>query len=336
MNNIRVCVTGATGFVGAHLVCLLLKKGYQVNALARSADKIAFFQRIHTYHDLPANLQPQWVYGDLSDTDSLIELSQNCSQFYHCAALVSFSSADREILYQTNVEGTHNVVNACLANNIKHLLYTSSVAALGRNEKQTTINEDAKWVDSKLNSNYAITKHKAELEVWRAKEEGIQIGIVNPGIILGYGDGHSSSNQIYQIAKKNLPFYPTGSNGFVGVEDVASLLIFIAENQLWDKRFICVSENLTYKHIFHLLSQEMGTKMPEKPLKKSWLSLLVAIAGLAEKLHLPFPIPSETLYSTAENSVYHTIYEKELQQFIYQPIRAVNHYALKALGLSTH
>ncbi|MFM8994968.1 MAG: NAD-dependent epimerase/dehydratase family protein [Bacteroidota bacterium] len=333
MNKPTVFITGATGFLGAHLSCLLLKQGYRVFALRRNPQSEGLFPHIHQFHQLPNAFQPQWVTGNILDIDDLCDATLEVDAVFHCAAKVSFERKDKDALMQNNVIGTRNVVNACLKNNIPKLVYASSVAAIGRTENEALITENTDWVESKYNSQYAISKNLAEQEVWRGSEEGLQVTMVNPGIILGYGDGTSGSNQLYHMIRKGMPFYPIGSNGFVGVEDVAKLMLHIYENNLWSNRYLCVAENLKYQQLFNQLSDAMGAKQPHIALRGTTLYLATFFSKLLETLKLPSPIPSDSITSSFQNSVYHTLHADQLQGFQYTPVRAVNYYALLALGL---
>lgn len=335
MSNIKVCVTGSTGFVGSHLTCLLLKNGYSVRSLCRDSSNFTFFHTIHQYYELPQNLQPEWVVGDLNNTDQLIELSNNCELFFHCAAAVSFNQNDKGLLHQTNVVGTQNVVNACLFNNITKLLYVSSVAALGRSEDSEFISENQHWVESKYNSDYAISKYKAEMEVWRGKEEGLKVIVINPGIILGFGDARSSAFQIYSTIKRKLPFYPIGSNGFVGVEDVAKLMLYLLNQNAWNQRYLCVSENLSYQKLFYQLAEKLKVSPPKTRLTSFRLNLLWRLFRVLESLRIPTPVPSDTFLSSSKNSIYETIHKETVGGFVYFPISSVNHYALINMGFIT-
>lgn len=333
MNKPTVFITGATGFLGSHLACLLLKQGYRVVAMRRNPLSEGLFPKIHHFHQLPNAFQPQWVTGNILDIDDLCDTLIDVDVVFHCAAKVSFERKDKDALMLNNVIGTRNVVNACLKNNIPKLVYSSSVAAIGRAENDEPITENTEWVESKYNSQYAISKNLAEQEVWRGSEEGLQVTMVNPGIILGFGDGATGSNQLYNMILKGMPFYPVGGNGFVGVEDVAKLMLYLYENNLWSNRYLCVAENLKYQHLFNQLADAMGAKQPHIALRGIVLHLSIMISKLLERLGLPTPIPSDTITSSYQNSIYQTIHTDALSQFQYTPVRAVNYYALLALGL---
>ena len=334
MNKPLVLITGATGFLGSHLCCLLLKQGYRVHAIRRNPNSEGLFPRVHEFYQLPSSFQPAWITGDILNVDDIISSLNGVSVVFHCAALVSFANKDKQRLMEHNVVGTRNIVNACLHSGVKQIVYASSVAALGRaTGDDGPISEDSIWVDSKYNSRYAISKYLAEQEVWRGQEEGLQVTMVNPGIILGFGDGSTGSNSIYQMIKKGQPVYPVGSNGFVGVEDVAKMMLYLFENERWGKRFLCVAETIEYKKLFFQLSEAMGQKLPKIGLDGSLLWVSYQIARAAELCKIPFPIPSDNIIASSKMSVYHSIHDNLLEGFQYTPVRAVNYYALLALGL---
>jgi len=334
MNKPLVLITGATGFLGSHLCCLLLKQGYRVVALRRNSNSEGLFKWVHEFHQLPSSFQPTWITGDILNIDDIIPALGGVSAVFHCAALVSFAKKDKQRLMGHNVVGTRNMVNACLITGVKQFVYVSSVAALGRAMgDDDPITENSVWVESKYNSRYAISKYLAEQEVWRAQEEGLHVTLVNPGIILGYGDSCSGSNKIYHMIKKGQSFYPIGSNGFVGVEDVAKMMLFLFENNQWGKRFLCVAETIEYKKLFFQLCEAMGKKPPRIALNGAVLWLAYQLARAAEFLKLPFPIPSDNIITSSKTSIYQSVNQPLLDGFQYTPIRAVNYYALLALGL---
>jgi nucleoside-diphosphate-sugar epimerase len=166
----KVLVTGATGFLGSYILRLLLKKGYKVRAIRRSSSPMAMLQDIAD--------KVEWVEGDVTDLPFLEEATKDIDYVYHAAAAVSFNSKDKEKMMLVNGIGTENIVNVCLDNGVKKLLHVSSIAALGRKENVTEIDENAQWENSPLNSDYAISKFKAECEVWRGIQEGLNAVII--------------------------------------------------------------------------------------------------------------------------------------------------------------
>jgi nucleoside-diphosphate-sugar epimerase len=250
----KVLLTGATGFLGSYMLRLLLKKGYQVRAIRRKESPMALLQDIST--------EVEWVEGDVTDIDFLEEAVQGIDFVYHAAAAVSFNSKDKEKMMSVNGNGTENIVNACLDNGVKKLLHVSSIAALGRKENVTIIDENAQWENSPLNSDYAISKFKAECEVWRGIQEGLNAVIVNPTLIMGAGYWHQGTCKMFKQADKGLMFYPKGGNGFVDVRDVAELAVKLMESEISGDRFIVNAENHLFKDAFTMMAKSLEKKAP--------------------------------------------------------------------------
>src|SRR4051812_5685090 len=175
-----VLVTGGTGFLGAYIIKELVEKGYAVRAIRREGSKLPFY--------VPENVLSavEWVEGDVLDVMSLEDAMEGVDTIVHAAAVVSFYKSQHAKMLKVNVEGTANVVNVALERGVKRIVHISSVAALGRALDGETVTEDKKWSDDKLNSGYALSKYRAEVEVWRGISEGLEGVILNPSIILGF------------------------------------------------------------------------------------------------------------------------------------------------------
>ncbi|MFM7765693.1 MAG: SDR family oxidoreductase, partial [Sphingomonadales bacterium] len=280
----RAFVTGASGFVGAHLVYALLEKECVVSALIRSKNNLSAFNALSgLYPNIDTSLI-SWIEGDLLEPEIWMEHLNAVDVVFHAAAVVSFSPKDRQTMMETNVQGTANIVNACLKNKHIPLVYVSSVAALSRAEGQTEVTENTTWKDTDHNTHYAISKHLAEQEVWRGMEEGLRVAIVCPGIIIGPWDKPTGSGQIPALVKKKLPFYPVGENGFVGVRDVVAMMVALYESQQFDKRFLCVAENSSYKNVLTLFAEGFGVPKPYVAIKGFLLCFLIVAARLFELL----------------------------------------------------
>lgn len=263
-----VLVTGATGFLGSHLVCQLLAEGELVRACKRESSDDSEFEFVFAYYfPHPSDAAEKrkslhWVQTDVLEVDTLATAIRGCSWVYHCAALVSFEAGDFEKLMKVNIEGTANLVNACLLEGVKNLCYVSSIASLGRTKSGNTMNEESKWEGSKLNSNYAISKYRAEQEVWRGSEEGLDVVIVNPGVIIGVGNYKKGSNALIHSVFKGLPFYSMGVNGYVDVADVARAMISLVKSKVRNKRFVLVGSNQRFRDLFFLIADTFGCKRP--------------------------------------------------------------------------
>jgi dihydroflavonol-4-reductase len=248
-----ILVTGATGLVGSHLIQQLVKEGRKVRGIYR--DQIPAIE--HT-------TGVDWVKADILDINSLEEAMQDTDQVYHCAAIVSFNPAKKRLLHKTNIEGTANVVNACLLKGVKKLLFVSSVAALGRIREDAPINETMNWTPETSNSEYGKSKFMAEMEVWRGMGEGLNVAVINPVIILGAGNWNGGSSGIFKSAYNEFPWYTEGMSGFVDVLDVVKAMIAIMQSSLSGERFIISGSNTYYKDIFTKIASGFNKKAPHK------------------------------------------------------------------------
>jgi nucleoside-diphosphate-sugar epimerase len=183
-------------------------------------------------------------------------------------------------MFRTNIEGTANVVNVALENNISKLIYVSSVAALGRVKNGDTVTEKKKWEPNALNTNYAISKYHAEMEVWRGMGEGLDVTVVNPSTILGYGDWNSSSCALFKNVYNGFPWYTSGVNGFVDVEDVAEAVVLLLETNTSGERFILNGDNWPFREVFNHIAKGFDKKPPHREATK----LIADVAWRVEKL----------------------------------------------------
>ncbi|MEO5997660.1 MAG: NAD-dependent epimerase/dehydratase family protein [Chitinophagaceae bacterium] len=269
-----ILITGGTGFLGAYIIKHLLQQGYKVRAIRRSSSKLPLF----ISPDLLAKVE--WVSGDVLDVVSLEEAMDGVDAVIHSAAKVSFASKDKAELYSINVEGTSNVVNTAIDKNIKRFIHISSVGALGRTAIGETVNEKKEWQETKFTTNYGISKHKAEMEVWRGMGEGLQASILNPSTILGYGDWNTSSCAIFKTVFDEFPYYTTGVNGFVYVEDVARATVQLLESSITGERFIVNGDNWSFQQLFNSIADEFNKRRAYRNATPS----LAAIAWRLEKL----------------------------------------------------
>ncbi|MEA3505345.1 MAG: NAD-dependent epimerase/dehydratase family protein [Bacteroidota bacterium] len=262
-----VFVTGATGLVGSHLVLYLLKKEYKVRALKRKTSSFSIIKNVFDLYadENPANLfdKIEWVDGDITDLFSIEEALNDIDEVYHCSGLVSYQKNDKKRIFDININGTANVVNASIRADVKKFLYVSSVASLGRAEKNTLHTEEIIWENSKERSDYSVSKYLGEQEVWRGSEEGLNVVIINPSIILGIGNTEKGSTKLFTKVYEGLKFYTDGINGFVDVRDVANTAILLMESTISGERFIINGDNVSYKKLFKLIAENFKVNPPK-------------------------------------------------------------------------
>ncbi len=252
----QVLVTGGTGFLGAWILRRLVKDGYRVRAIRRQQSILPAFIEADILQ------QVEWLEGDVLDILSLEDAMEGVDAVIHAAAIVSFHRQDRRQMYATNVQGTANVVNMALEKNIRRIVHVSSVAALGRTKHNETVNEEKTWAETPDNTHYAISKHKAEMEVWRGMAEGLQGVIINPSTVLGYGNWDNSSCAIFKNAFHEFPWYTNGVNGFVYVEDVADAVVELMRTNINMQRFIINGDNWTFQKLFSTIADGFSKRPP--------------------------------------------------------------------------
>ena len=257
-----ILVTGGTGLVGAHFLLHLVEQGKNVRAIYRTTTSIektknvfSLYQKLHLFETI------EWIEADILDIPSLEIAFQNIEFVYHCAALISFDPKDEDAIRKTNIEGTANIVNFCLAYNIKKMLFVSSIAALGDpTSAETIISETTEWNPEKPHSDYAISKYGAEMEVWRGQQEGLDVLIINPGIILGPGFPEQGSGKLFSAVAKGLSFYTLGTTGFIAVTDVAEASVQLMNSNIKNERFTLIENNYSFQEILNCIADSIQMK----------------------------------------------------------------------------
>ncbi|WP_320816140.1 NAD-dependent epimerase/dehydratase family protein [Flavobacterium sp.] len=260
-----ILVTGATGLVGSHLLINLLQEAKEVKALYRNEKNIEALKNVFKNKDAIHLFEKIiWIKGDITDIPSLNNAFENVTHVYHCAALISFDPNDEELLRKTNIEGTANIVNCCIDFNVKKLCHVSSTAALGDpKETESIITEETEWNPEKLHGDYAISKYGAEIEVWRAHQEGLEIVIVNPGVIFGGGFPNQGSSILINKVKNGLLFYTKGKIGIIAVEDVVNCMTQLMNSSINGKKFCLVAENINLNDVLFIIAKGLKVKKPK-------------------------------------------------------------------------
>ncbi|UKJ07978.1 NAD-dependent epimerase/dehydratase family protein [Solitalea lacus] len=260
-----IFITGATGFLGTQLVLDLINAGNNVRALKRASSSIPFQLQ---------NKPIEWVEGDVLDYHSLEDAMQGVMHVYHCAAKVALNPKYKAEMYKTNIEGTANIVNACLAMGVKKLMHVSSIAAIGFAKPGELITEDHKFEYLPTNTAYAISKYESENEVWRGVAEGLEAVVVNPSIILGMDNWERGSGRLFGVINKGNKFYAAGGCGYVDVRDVSACMIKLMETEkITNKRFILNADNLSFKELFALIANHLNKPAPSINIKKWHLEI---------------------------------------------------------------
>lgn len=329
-----VFVTGSTGMVGARLIYDLDLKGEQIIALKRPGTSVnKFIKLVRFYTADPEALANRitWVEGDVLDYESLLLAIPNGAEVYHCAAYVSFSERKKSKIWETNVEGTANLVNACLINEASKLCHVSSIAAIGGKINDQVIDEYNPWSASGKSA-YSLSKYYSELEIWRGVAEGLQVVIVNPAVILGPGIWNEGSAAFLPLVDKGLKFYTKGTTSYVDVRDVTRAMIYLMHSEQKAERFILASETFSYQEFFTSLAKSLGIKPPTIYANRiltgfAWL-LMALVSFITRK---PAKITRQTHRVSHITDAYNGNKYKQISGLDYIPIQktiedVTNHY----------
>jgi len=306
-----ILVTGATGLVGSHLIQQLAAQHKKVRALYRSQiPSISNSQHV------------EWFQADILDVTALDEAMEGITQVYHCAAIVSFNPKKKKELHQTNIEGTANIINACLNANIEKMVFVSSVAALGRIREDKPIDETMNWTEETSNSEYGKSKYLAEMEVWRGIGEGLNAVMVNPTIILGAGDWNKGSSEIFKSAYDEFPWYTDGTTGFVDVADVVKAMMLLMDSDITSQRFIVSGETTTYQNLFSSIAKSFGKKPPHKKVTPLIASIVWRVEAIKSKLTGTEALLTKETAKTAQTKVSfdNSKLKQYLPNFSYTPL----------------
>lgn len=269
-----VFVTGATGILGRVIVLELLKKGKTVRAAKRPQSNLNEVKHSFAFYtENPEGFfdKIEWIDVDFNDVQSLQAAVKGVDEVYHCAAKVGFNPKDNKEIYRMNVKGTENLLYACDGSSVKKFLYVSSIAVLDLANENGELDETSDFNPKEEHSAYAISKHLAEMEVWRASAEGMNTVIVNPGMIIGSGNWGNSSGDIFPTFEKN-SFTFSGGTSYADVRDVARISVELMGKNIFRERFVIISESKKYAEIGKQIRKSLGLK-EAKILSKPYLNL---------------------------------------------------------------
>lgn len=260
-------VTGASGLIGSHLLIELALRKRPVRAIKRQETDLSTVKELFHYYREEDGMALfsgiEWVNADLRDPTALKDAMKGVERVFHSAGFVSYDPRDQERLMELNAEATKDLVDLALQEGVRAFGHVSSTAALGRPLDGRPVDETAKWRVDHRNSDYAVSKYMAEREVWRAREEGLPVVIVNPCIVLGPGDPKRSSTTIIGGVSDGSPFYPPGANAFVDVRDVAKTQVDLLDSEEHEgERFLLIGENRSFQSVMKRIAEELEKKAP--------------------------------------------------------------------------
>lgn len=283
----RILVTGATGFLGHHLIPLLVARGDEVVALVRHDDAALAAQGVTL------------ARGDVLDGASVRAAAEGCSALLHCAGKVSRKPEDAEELYRVHVEGTKVTLDASREAGVKRAVIasTSGVVAVTKEASEVRNEKAPAPMDLLAGWPYYRSKLFAERAAFDRNAPGFEVVAVNPTLLLGPGDERgSSTSDVVQFLEKKVPFTPAGGLSFVDARDAAQGLVLALDEGRAGERYLLSAINLTIEAFFGRLARLSGVAAPRL---KAPRSVLLARMGVglfdSARKHLQIDVPLDRI-----------------------------------------
>lgn len=246
-------VTGASGFLGSHVARQLVSRGDVVRILVRTTSQLRAIE----------GLPVEKVEGDLRDAASLDRALRGVRRIFHVAADYRLWARNPQDIYESNVTGTKNILEAARRAGVEQFIYTSTVATIAV-DRPGLPNEDTESVLDEMVGHYKRSKWLAEQEVRKAAKQGLPVIVVSPTTPVGPGDWKPTPTGkiILDFLNGKMPGYVETGLNFVGVEDAAAGHLLAAESGKAGERYLIGGENLTLKQLLELLSRISGRPAP--------------------------------------------------------------------------
>ena len=263
----RTLLTGATGFIGAHLARALVRRGDSVRATVRERSDVRLID----------DLDLEVVHCDVLDRQAVRRAMKGVDRVFHAAGVTSVRPSDRERMFTTNVEGTAVVLEEALRARVKRAVVVSSAAALGPAPWGGAGDESQLFTAGHLAIPYVTAAHEAEGQAMRLAAAGLDMVCVNPTAVFGPGDLHVTSTRLVRsFMLGRVPAYADGALNVVDVRDVAEGALLADERGAAGERYILGGRNFTFDRFFADLGRMTGVTPPVKVP----VGLAAAAAGL--------------------------------------------------------
>ncbi len=278
----KALVTGGTGFVGSHVARALAEAGHAVRVLHRSSSRLDALTGVHY----------ESAVGDIADLESLRAACEGVDWVFHVAAVAAYWREDKAKMYDANVEGTRRVLIAARERGVRRVIFTSSAAAVGLHSDGSVSDERDFFDQPPEHFPYAHTKALAERVCMEAVNQGQDIVILNPVVVLGPGDlNQISGEMILQIQRLGWTVpVPAGGVAMVDVRDVARMHVAAARQGRTGERYILGTENYAYRDLFRLIALITGAAQPGMPVPPSVVPALAALIDLARGAGVTLPL----------------------------------------------
>ncbi|MGH2982333.1 MAG: SDR family NAD(P)-dependent oxidoreductase [Solirubrobacterales bacterium] len=281
----KTLVTGASGFIGSHLV----------RALAEDDDELRLLLRRKSNVEALAGIEFERVTGDITDRRAVRRAMKGVERVFHVAGTTSMRTGDRERTFAVNVTGTRHVVEEAMRAGVEQVVHTSSAGAVGPARPGGTADETQPFTAGELGIAYINSKHEAEVEALRAAARGLPLVVVNPTFVLGPDDPSGTSNALVKrVMLRQIPFYVDGGLNIVDVRDVARGHLLASRKGRNGERYLLGGRNFTIGRLFSDIGRISG--VPPPPVKVP-PHLTIATIAAARRLGLPVPASEDEVRS---------------------------------------
>jgi dihydroflavonol-4-reductase len=289
----KALVTGGTGFIGSHIVRVLVEAGHQARVLHRQNSKMTAL----------SGLSYESAIGDILDLNALCAACEGCDWVFHVAAVADYWRADQSKMFEANVEGTRRVLDAARQTGVKRIVHTSSAAAVGLRDDGKPGNETLPFNLPPEHFSYGYSKALSERVVMEAVENGQDVVTVNPVVVMGPGDLNMISGSFITQIKQYGHFAPVTSGGIavVDVRDVARWELLAVEKGHTGERYILGTANYTYTELFAIIADTVGVGRPFIYVPNFLLPLSVFMAELAARLKIKLPVNADQIRLSGRN-----------------------------------
>jgi len=251
---LKAFVTGATGFLGAHVARALLEQGATLRLLVRPSSDLRNLR----------GLAADRVLGDLRDLPSIEKAMEGCDAVFHVAADYRLWVRDPDEMYRSNVDGTRNVLEAAQKHRVNRVVYTLSVATMGFRQDGQVVDEDSPASLADMIGHYKRSKYMAEQVALDAGRSGQKVVVVNPSTPIGEMDVKPTPTGriVLDFLKKKFPAYVDTGLNLVDAKECARGHVAAMEKGRSGERYILGGENLTLKQILDKLAAITGLPSP--------------------------------------------------------------------------